>query len=296
MPNCAPRRRGFGGQILQRFGGDGKEQIQGDLEMGTDKAAQCFGHREGEQEVGHGQEQARLLTLQPGGGIGLADFQAQALAQTQAAGVDGGEASAMIQGAHRREHAAHFGGGEDDGQFELGIGPNQFQFVGPLAFEGFFPEELDGADGLRAGLAGDLLVSFKMDAILADLLGRDQIRRFACELAELADTSVAGLFGALTHRQELEVVGEGIKDGVRGTFFICMGWLMDVDGGSQRRLVCRPALSHCPAKEKQSNHPPDATPQHPFPPPRSGFVQPPGFRQRRDRASVHNRTSLSRCA
>jgi hypothetical protein len=143
-------------------------------------------------------------------GVNVADFQAQAFAEAQAAGVDGGEANAMIQGVHRREHPAHFGGGEDDGQLELGIGANQFQFVRPLAFEGFLPEDLDGADGLRAGLAGDLLVDFEMDAILTNLFGGDQVGGFAHELAELSDTGVVGLFGALTHRQELEVIGEGI--------------------------------------------------------------------------------------
>jgi hypothetical protein len=143
-------------------------------------------------------------------GVNVADFQAQAFAQTQAAGVDGGEASAMIQGAHRGEHPAHFGGGEDYGEFELRVGPNQFQFVRPLAFEGFLPEDLDGADGLRAGLAGDLLVDFEMDAILTNLLGRDQVRGFANKLAELSDTGVVGLFGTGTNRQQFEVIGEGI--------------------------------------------------------------------------------------
>jgi hypothetical protein len=261
MPNWAPSRRGIARQILQRLGGDGKEQVQCDLKMGTDKAAQLFRHREGQQEVGRGQEQARLLTLQPGGGIGLAaertvpvvagmkavgkawtvrtlkELAAQCRgaagqdllqdlsmpsrhgraetlpvigSQTQAAGVDGGEASAMIQGAHRGEHPAHFGGGEDYGEFELRVGPNQFQFVRPLAFEGFLPEDLDGADGLRAGLAGDLLVDFEMDAILTNLLGRDQVRGFANKLAELSDTGVVGLFGTGTNRQQFEVIGEGI--------------------------------------------------------------------------------------
>jgi hypothetical protein len=62
--------------------------------------------------------------------------------------------------------------------------------------EGFFPEELEGADGLGAGLAGDLFVGLEMNAVLADLLGADQLGRFAIELAELADTGVIGFFGA----------------------------------------------------------------------------------------------------
>jgi hypothetical protein len=35
-----------------------------------------------------------------------------------------------------------------------------------------------------------------MNAILANLLGRDQLGRFVVELAELADAGVIGFFGA----------------------------------------------------------------------------------------------------
>ena len=88
--------------------------------------------------------------------------------------------------------------------------------------EGFLPEQFDRADGLGGSLAGDLLVDLEMDAILADLFGRDQVGRAGVELAELAHTGVVSLFGAGADRQELEIIGEGIKDGVRGTFLICM--------------------------------------------------------------------------
>jgi hypothetical protein len=92
----------------------------------------------------------------------------------------------------------------------LGIGANQFQLVGPGALEGFFPEQFDGADGLSAGLAGDLLVGLEMDAILADLFGAKQLGGFGVKLTELADARVIGLFGPWPDGQELEVVGEGI--------------------------------------------------------------------------------------
>lgn len=115
----------------------------------------------------------------------------------------------MIQRGDRGEDAAHFGAGEDDGQFELGIGPSQFQFVGPGAVEGLFPKELDGADGLGAGLAGDLLVGLQMDAILANVFRGEQLRRAAVKLAQLTDAGEIGLFGARTDRQEFEVIGEG---------------------------------------------------------------------------------------
>ena len=43
-------------------------------------------------------------------GVDVADLETQALAQAQAAGVDGGEADAMIQGGNGRENAAHLRG------------------------------------------------------------------------------------------------------------------------------------------------------------------------------------------
>jgi hypothetical protein len=141
-------------------------------------------------------------------GVDIADLQAQTLPQAQSARVNGAEADAMIQGRHRGQKAAHLGGGEHDGQFELGIGAGQFQFVRPGAVQGFFPEELDGADGLGAGLTRDLLVGLEMDAVLTDVLGAEPVGGFAVELAELAEAGVVGLLGAWADGQELQVIGE----------------------------------------------------------------------------------------
>jgi hypothetical protein len=47
-----------------------------------------------------------------------------------------------------------------------------------------------------------------MDAILADLLGGDQLGRFIVEFAELADAGVIGVFGAGADGQEFKIVGE----------------------------------------------------------------------------------------
>ena len=78
----------------------------------------------------------------------------------------------------------------------------------PDALEGFFPEELEGAESLGAGLTSDLLVNLEMDKILTDLLGGDQVGRAVVELAELADAGVIGLFGARADGQEFEIIGE----------------------------------------------------------------------------------------
>jgi len=143
-------------------------------------------------------------------GINVANLEAQPFAQAQAAGVNEQQTDVLIRRGHRGEHAADFRGGEHHRQFELGIGPDQGHLVGPDALEGFFPEELEGANHLGAGLAGDLLVGLEMNAILAELLGGDQLRRFDVMLTELTDTGEISLTGAETQRQERQVVGKGI--------------------------------------------------------------------------------------
>ena len=48
-----------------------------------------------------------------------------------------------------------------------------------------------------------------MDAVLAELLGGDQVGGLVEVLAELADTGLVGLFGAGADGQELQIIGEG---------------------------------------------------------------------------------------
>ena len=98
-----------------------------------------------------------------------------AFAQAQAAGIDGGEGDAMVQERDLGEDAAHFGGREDDGQFELGRGAGKLQLGGPDALEGFLPEELDGAQGLGGALAGEAPLGLEMDEILAEFFGADLV-------------------------------------------------------------------------------------------------------------------------
>lgn len=142
-------------------------------------------------------------------GIDVADLEPETFTQAQAAGVNGGQTNAVIQSGHRGEDTTDLRNRKDDRKFVLRIGANQFQFVGPDAFEGLFPKDLDGADGLSAGLAGDLFVGLEVDTILADVLGLEAIGRFGEELAELTDTGVIGLLGAGADGKEFEVVGEG---------------------------------------------------------------------------------------
>ncbi len=54
------------------------------------------------------------------------------------------------------------------------------------------------------------LFGLEMNAVLAELLGGNQIGRFGIELTELAEAGKIGVFDAGADGQELEVVGEGI--------------------------------------------------------------------------------------
>jgi hypothetical protein len=142
-------------------------------------------------------------------GVDVAHLQTQAFAQAQAAGVDGDQGHPMIEQRHAREDGAHFGGGQDDGQLESRVGPDQFDLGGPKTAQGFFPEELDGADGLGGGLAGDLLLALEEDEVLAQFFGGDLLGGFAVVVGQLPDAVPVGLLGALADGQELEVIGVG---------------------------------------------------------------------------------------
>ena len=114
----------------------------------------------------------------------------------------------MIPRGDQAQDAPHLASREHDGQFEAGIGADQVEFEWPEAFEGFFPEELEGANDLGGSLAGELLLGLEMNAILAELLGRDEVGGFAIELAQLADAGEVGPLGAGADGQEGEVIGE----------------------------------------------------------------------------------------
>ena len=90
-----PEQAWVEGQVLHGLGTAGEEQIQGDLWMGADPKPQGFRHREGEQEVRRGQQQARLLALQPVVRIGLAALRTMPVVAGMIAVVKGGAIRAL---------------------------------------------------------------------------------------------------------------------------------------------------------------------------------------------------------
>lgn len=146
---------------------------------------------------------------EPASGINVTDLEAQPFAQAQATGINGDEGHAMIQQGHLGENGAHLDGRQDHREFEARVGADQFDFGGPGTAEGFFPKKFDGADGLSRSLAGDFLVAFEEDEVLAELFRGDVLGGLMKMLGKLADAVPVGLLGALADRQELEVIGEG---------------------------------------------------------------------------------------
>jgi hypothetical protein len=114
----------------------------------------------------------------------------------------------MIEGVHALEDLPHLLRGEDDRELVVRIDTDQLDLGGPAAAQGFFPEELDGADGLGGGLAGDLFLALEEDEVLAEFLGGDVFGGFDEMLGELAYAGPVGLLGAVADRQEPEIIGE----------------------------------------------------------------------------------------
>ena len=197
---------GRGAQAVVAFG---REQQRG-MAMSFPLLAQELERALGQRDVAIGVALARAQVQQQALRIDVADFQMEAFTEPQAAGIDRGQGDPMIQSGDRGENLAHFPRREDHGQFELGLGADQFQFAGPLAAQGLLPKVFDGANGLGGGLTGDFLDRLEVDEVLADLFGAEQIGRLTVVVAELNDTGVVSFLGEGTQGQERQVIGEGV--------------------------------------------------------------------------------------
>lgn len=142
--------------------------------------------------------------------INIANLEVQAFAQAQAAGVDGGQADALVEQGDPAQDVPDFPGRENHGKFELGVGADQLNLRRPGPLEGFFPKELDRAYSLSAGLASELPFGLKMEEVLAEFLRADQVRGFLEELTEFAQAVPVEQDGAFGQGQKPQVVEEAI--------------------------------------------------------------------------------------
>jgi len=143
-------------------------------------------------------------------GVNVADLQIQALAQAQAAGVDGDQGDPVIEGRDGGENATDLGGGQDDRELELGVGSDELDLRGPGSVEGLLPEQLDGADGLGRTGAGEAPFGLEVEEVLAQFLGGDVFGGATEVLAQLAHAGQVGLTAAGQQGQEAEVFGVAV--------------------------------------------------------------------------------------
>ena len=98
------------------------------------------------------------------------------------------------------------------------VGASELDLGRPGLPEGFFPKELDRAEGLGVkprgghaplrggGLPGELLFDLEVKEVLAAFLGSDQVGRFAEELAEFHDAGPVTQDGAFGQREQTQIV------------------------------------------------------------------------------------------
>ena len=208
LESGAAHRFGGGGGALSAVAFGGKEE--GGMLVGEPLPAQ-------EQEGAFRQRDVAVVLAfaaaeveQTALAIDVADFQAQAFAQAQAARVNERQTNPMIQRGDGGQHAANLGSGEDDREFETRIGAGELDLRGPGTAEGFFPKELDRAESLSGSLPGELLLGLEMEEVLAELFGRDQVGRFVEELAEFEDAGPVTEHGAFGQGEQAQIVEEAI--------------------------------------------------------------------------------------
>ena len=141
LESGAAHRLGGGGGALSALAFGGKEE--GGMLVSEPLLAQEPEGAFGERDIAIMVALAAADVEQAAFAIDVGDLETKSFTQAQAAGVEESEANPMIQSRDGREDAADLGGGENDREFELGMGAGELNLGGPGTTEGFFPEEFD---------------------------------------------------------------------------------------------------------------------------------------------------------
>ena len=131
------------------------------------------------------------------GAVDVRDLKTGSLHESQATGVDGGQADAVDVDAHLVEDAPDFAAAEHHRKplFRSRLGDVEAL---PIAAEGLVVEESEPAEHDREGAAGDLLLESQMQQVAADLVFIEFVRRpavVACQLSNGMDVALDGAFG-----------------------------------------------------------------------------------------------------
>ena len=141
-------------------------------------------HRSASQQLESGGRQRNLAVLatlaadakNATGTVDVGDLKADALHETQAAGVNRRQADAVDVDAHGVDDAPDLVAAEHYGELLFGARLGDIQAL-PLAAERLVVEETEAAEDDRKGAAGDLLVQLQVQQVAADLVFFERVGR-----------------------------------------------------------------------------------------------------------------------
>src|SRR6266516_3237209 len=165
---------GCGGGVRVHPGASASRKQPDRIAMGEPVAAEQGEGAHGQRDIAVLEALAATNLELHAGTVDPADLEVDALADAEAAGVDGGEAGIVGRLLEVVQNAPDLVDAEDDGQGLCGTGTKQVE-AWPGALEGILEEELEGGDGDRRGGAGEAALLVEGEKELAKLLIGDQI-------------------------------------------------------------------------------------------------------------------------
>jgi hypothetical protein len=172
--------------------------------------------------------------------VDLADLEIDALADAQAAGVDGGEAGAVDRLLELSQEMPDLVNAQDHRQLVNGAWTKEVE-AGPGPTKGMLEEELDRTEGNGGGGTSDAALVVEIEEILTELFLSDQVGRLAHIQGQLLDGLEIGALGMGREAAQLHVLGHPPSQWGHGRYLLSSirlsigGWWHEESGEDKRR-------------------------------------------------------------
>jgi len=137
------------------------------------------------------------------GGVDIGDFEVEAFVKSEAAGIDGGEIGAILEGMDLGKNASDFFTAENGREASFVLGTEDTEDV-PVSLEDVLVEETYSAIADAHGIGGPMIDVLAVEEIILEFLLGDQVGGFTIELAEHANGTGVGLLSAFSFAVELK--------------------------------------------------------------------------------------------
>jgi hypothetical protein len=144
------------------------------------------------------------------GTVDVGNLQAGSFAESQSAGLDGGQTDAIAIQPGVIQDLLDFFTAEDDGQFPLAGSPHEGQRW-PLFLESLIVEELNAAQGNGGGASGVVLDVFQGEKIVSRILVVELSGRTVVVFRQLAYSSNVHFLSAFRHASKLQIFGHALS-------------------------------------------------------------------------------------